>query len=252
MKKLKMIRNIVLVVIIMYSISTYGCIIPFTKDRVVLVTQTSHAIPGARTSDVHASSQYEIIETDDYGRKLFAISYSVRPFIIATCVMQKSDDQNVYYYDNVSYLCTEKYKSYSQEQIIKLKEDNDWNKPLDATKMIKRELVNHATLQMERKPSNSMEEAQNAFYEKIEKNDKMMTFIQFFDYSTTGQELFLVSRQDNKSINGGYDYGPFDDYLMILNADGTYDPENYLIKVADLNHSNEPLTEIKEKNGWVG
>ena len=118
--------------------------------------------------------------------------------------------------------------------------------------MIKRELVNHATLQMERKPSNSMEEAQNAFYEKIEMNDKMMTFIQFFDYSTTGQELFLVSRQDNKSINGGYDYGPFDDYLMILNADGTYDPENYLIKVADLNHSNEPLTEIKEKNGWVG
>lgn len=251
MKKSKMIRNIVLVVIIMYSISTYGCIIPFTKDRVMLVTQTSHAIPGARTSDVHASSQYEIIETDDYGRKLFAISFDEHPFITATCVMQKSDDQSVYYYDNVSYLCTEKYKSYSQEQIIKLKENNDWNKPLDVTKMIKRKFVNAFSLEPDRESAVNREKVSSAYIQTFGAS-KYLTSAGYFDYSQTGQEIFLVSRAEKKVNDGRTELILIDRYFMILNADGTYDPENYLIKIDDLSKSNEPLAEIKEKNGWVG
>jgi len=39
---------------------------------------------------------------------------------------------------------------------------------------------------------------------------------------------------------------------MILNADGTYDPETYLIKIDDLDKSNELLAEIKTNNDWVG
>lgn len=39
---------------------------------------------------------------------------------------------------------------------------------------------------------------------------------------------------------------------MILNADGSFDPDNYLIKVDDWDQINTLLAEIKEKNGWVG
>lgn len=49
-----------------------------------------------------------------------------------------------------------------------------------------------------------------------------------------------------------HDWRLLDYHLMILNDDGTYDPENYLVKIDDLSQSNEALAEIKERNGWVG
>ena len=247
----KMKRTVAIVLLAVLLFSLYGCYPRNPLTQVLLVTQTSYAIPGARISDVNSSKQYEIIETDDYGRKLFAISFDEHPFITATCVMQKSDDQSVYYYDNVSYLCTEKFKSYSQEQIIKLKEDNDWNKPLDATKMIKREFVNAFSLEPDRESAVNREKVSSAYIQTFGAS-KYLTSAGYFDYSQTGQEIFLVSRAEEEVNDGRTDLILIDRYFMILNADGTYDPENYLIKVDDLNHSNEPLAEIKEKNGWIG
>ncbi|MDD4096102.1 MAG: hypothetical protein PHP22_07675 [Oscillospiraceae bacterium] len=81
-----------------------------------------------------------------------------------------------------------------------------------------------------------------------------MTDIYVFDVSQTGQKHFCVKRRINISTTGGYEYSPFDSYFMILNADGSYDPENYLLIIDDMDESNSPslLAEIKEQNGWVG
>ncbi len=94
--------------------------------------------------------------------------------------------------------------------------------------------------------------AQNAFYNTISEDKKISTYTRFFDYSQTGQEIFFVSRVTGKVTDAGYQVIYVDDYLMILNSDGSYDPENYLVKLEDAKNSNAQLAEIKEKNGWVG
>jgi hypothetical protein len=50
----------------------------------------------------------------------------------------KYDEKHIYYYDNVSFLYTIKYREYTPEQVSDLKEANDWNKPLDEEKTQKR------------------------------------------------------------------------------------------------------------------
>ena len=37
---------------------------------------------------------------------------------------------------------------------------------------------------------------------------------------------------------------------MVINADGTYDPDNFIVKFDDLYNSNEPLIRVKEQNDW--
>lgn len=166
--------------------------------------------------------------------------------------MQKHDDKHVYYYDNVSYISTEKYNVITQEELNILKEVNDWNQSLKEEKMVKRKLVNKYNLSPKIVPLLDYKDLQKEFNATVDDNEKISTTINVFDTSQTGQQLYYVFRKINKSTTGGFEYVPLDQYLMILNADGTYDPENYLIKIDDLSRSNEPLTEIKEKNDWVG
>ena len=40
-------------------------------------------------------------------------------------------------------------------------------------------------------------------------------------------------------------------YFMILNEDGSYNPETYLIEVPDVFNYQELLHEFKEMNGWT-
>lgn len=247
MKRMKTFGTIIVVLIILFSVITCGCQRRYSQDMVMMFTQVFHAVPGTRSFDKH-SIEGEIIETDDYGRMQFSFWTGN---IEGVCIMQKHEEKYVYYYDNVSYLISEEHKEHTTEELDAFKEANDWNEPMDESKMIKRELI-ESTLYTYTKKDLERKELLQIFYNTMIDTEKYMTFVGYCDSSQTGQELYFVSRAINKSTTGGYEYVPFDHYFMILNADGTYDPENYLIKYDDLRHSNEPLAEIKEKNGWVG
>jgi len=251
MKYLRKVTILPLIIIFVFSISTSGCFLPYDEDRVLVVSQISYAIPGARTGDNYAI-HYEFLDADEYGRKLFAFSINTSLGIAAVCVLQKNDRKYVYYYDTVSYLMTEQFNQCTPEQLEALKVANDWNKAMDEEKMIKRELVNKTTLGPSRKSDLDRGMVQNIFYRSIDQDKNISTNAQYFDYSQTGQEIFFVSRDEEKKINGKSVWTNIDYYFMILNSDGTYDPQNYLIKLDDLNTSNAPLAEIKEKNGWKG
>jgi len=251
LKKIRIVPLTVIVVLLILTSLTGGCFHSYPKDEVVMVTQFFYAVPGAITSDPHAIRS-EYIDTDDYGRKLFAFSINTSRGILGVCILQKYDDKYVYYYDNVSYQCTEQFNSCSPEQLEALKEANDWNKAINEEKMVKREFVDRFSLWPDRKSSFDQEEAINAFYDTVGEDVKIYTYARYFDFSQTGQEIFFVSRDEKVMVNGKWEFTFVDSYLMILNADGTYDPENYLIKLDNVNMSNTPLAEIKEKNGWEG
>lgn len=190
----------------------------------------------------------KITETDEYGRKMFSF---ITGRVYGVCIMQNNDERYVYYYDNESYLLSEQYNPFTADQLYALKEANDWNEPLDDDKMINRELVDAYSLKPDRKSVLAYENAKSAFYETNDE-EGYITSIQFFDYSQSQQEIFLVMRHEQIITEENYKLILIDYHFMILNADGTYDPENYLIKIDDLSQSNEALAAIKERNGWVG
>lgn len=248
MKRMKTFGSIIIVLIIFLSVITGGCQRRYSQDMVMMFTQVFHAVPGERSFDPNVIKG-EIIETDEYGRMRFSFWTGI---VEGVCIMQKHDEKYVYYYDNVSYLVSEQYKEHTTEELDFFLEANDWNQPLDESKMTKRELIDNYSLKPNRESINDYERAKRAFYET---NDEMdcVTSAGIIDYSQNGQELFIVTRHEAiKNETGGNEYALIDQYFMILNADGGYDPENYLLKIDDLTQSNEPLAEIKARNGWVG
>ncbi len=249
MKQVKTIGGILLALIILSSTLAGGC---FTKqyspDMVRMFTQVFHAVPGGQSYDKHVIKG-EIIDTDEYGRICFYFQTGGR--LSGICIMQKYDEEYVYYYDNVSYLTSVMTRKYSKEEWSTFKEQNDWNQPIDEEKMIKREMV-QSILSRNRESVIDIEAVKEAFYQTMDENGYIFG-TGYFDYSQSGQEIFLIERYErSKKEDDPYYYVVFDYHLMILNADGSYDPENYLLKIDDLSQSNAPLAEIKEKNGWVG
>lgn len=248
MKRIKSVGNLLLVMmIILFSISISGCFHKYSLETVTMMTQAFYAIPDAE-NEPH-SLQAEFIETDNYGRTLFAFSSGS---VSALCILQKSDDKYVYYYNNVSFLIgSYNYKKYNPEDLDALKEANDWDEAIDENKMIKREL-NQSDLLRNRDSAIGWRKANSILDNALGADEKNHFSSEYFDYSQTGQEIFCVYQMQNTSTTGEYDWEVLEEYLMILNADGSYDPENYLIQIDDWDQINTLLAEIKDRNGWVG
>ena len=233
-----------------------GCAFDYTYDRVVGVTQACYAIPGCYTSDKHAS-RVKFIEKDQYNRKLFAIRISG---INAIMISQKCDERLVYYYDNVSYACTKEYAKYTYSEIEELKDKNDWGKELNVDKMICRVLNSAHDLMPQMNLSNlsnfgnilEYTNADRIFEHNVCIPDGWAYYINVCDKSVTDQELYigtLYKKNDGSEQAGVHDRKH---YLMIINADGTYDPDTFIVEFDDINKSNEPLAKVKAMNGWIG
>jgi len=170
MKHLKPIRIVALIAIFVFSISTYGCI-PHSRDQVATITQICYSIPGAKTGKQY-TTRFDFLDTDDYGRKLFAFSNPEGVGIAGVFITQKYDNKYVYYYDNVSYFCTDRILEYSPEQLDALKQANDWNKPLNEEKIIKREYVNKFLLGPDRNSAIEGQDAIDAFCDTMGVDEK--------------------------------------------------------------------------------
>ncbi len=214
-----------------------GCFIPYSHHKIEMFTQIFHAIP-INLGDLHLLKS-EVIETDKYGRRLFAFSTSDSS---GYCILQKTDDSYAYYYDNISFQLRRESErisvlidEYAPEDVEELKVKNDWDKELDESKMVKKAFMGEFLLSKSRKSVISEEKITKLLNSNFE--NKYYDDYDFFfcDYSQTGQELF--------NIRG--------EYLMILNADGTYNADHYLMKIDDWEQINSLLAEIKKNNGWV-
>ncbi len=212
-------------------------------------TLCSYAIPGGYADDVGEISNF-YIEKDNHGRVLFTTTGYKGASAIA--IIQYYDDENVYYYDNVCYLSTEMYDKYSQEQVDYLKKINDWNEDLDYDKMVQRKL--HSEGYDQALKHDNYKSCRSLIMDDdliaIPEGYKYDFF--FCDKSQSAQELyfirvFAVDENGNSDKTKHVYY-----YLVIIEADGSYDSENSIIEIPDILESNAPLAKIKELNGWVG
>lgn len=103
-------------------------------------------------ADFAMDSEIEIIEQDQYGRTLFTyyekyyvggdISFS------SLVICQSSNEQHAFYYEDVNFIVKEQevdipwpVNEFTNEEIEQLKLANDWNKPLNLEKCVKKELT---------------------------------------------------------------------------------------------------------------
>jgi len=101
-----------------------------------MISTASFAVPCMFRWDMKGGG-YEELEKDEYGRILFSLNeYCVLSNAKETVlvIMQKYDDEAVYFYEDIAYTLEEA----SEETKTQLKELNDWNLPIDETKIAKR------------------------------------------------------------------------------------------------------------------
>ncbi|MCH4202442.1 MAG: hypothetical protein LKF69_01565 [Bacilli bacterium] len=103
----------------------------------------------------------EKLDEDEQGRVLFCYSEAQETGNVYLLIMQKSDDNDVYYYDKINYICEplsegnyvilygakkpsiiyDKYNGFSEDMINELKTLNDWNEEINISKCISKVIV---------------------------------------------------------------------------------------------------------------
>lgn len=153
MKK-RILLVIITLLLLFSSCGTYGY---YRGKYPYLFTQITSSLLGTGSYDPNIRETIYIVETDKYGREIFLtidgsdLSGSIA--VIGVC--QKNDNENVYYYPEINFIqktslvgsylveegnyiedCIKKH--FTVDEINKLKERNDWNKPLIEEKYIKK------------------------------------------------------------------------------------------------------------------
>ncbi len=134
---------------------------PYRGEYKELYTVAVYSIPdavgymhfgeGARNSDIY------VWEQDDYGRTLFSYCEDDDNQIFGLVISQSYDENNVYFYPDINYALTfidseyydylkNKTEAFYLEAKDKLKEKNDWNKPLDKNKCVCYPITDHKIL----------------------------------------------------------------------------------------------------------
>ncbi|MHB1453659.1 MAG: hypothetical protein ACYCYM_06880 [Saccharofermentanales bacterium] len=231
----------------------------YRNNDVDLYTIAVNSLLGAA---VYESDKILNLETDDFGRKLFAYEgftcngTSENGRIFAVLVSQKTTDTEAYFYDNVNFLycgisSANQYKvltkqqvrnCFTDEQIASLKAYNDWNSPLDESRFFTVKIQSRKT---DTVPKNKLKrsflmiaaeneyENSNKLLLTTDKNRKSIYCIRVKpEYATRGDYIFLKS------------------YVMLFDEKGNVDAEKGIMEIENVWNYQEQLLSFKTANDW--
>ena len=291
---MKKILSLLLVIASLCGLS--GCIFnrenpyPYRGEYKELYTTAIYSIPnavgymhhgeGAYSSDIH------IWEQDDYGRTLFSYCEDYGNQIFALVIFQASDETNVYFYSDINYALTlidseylyegatgdhlkNKTEDFYLENKDKLKEKNDWNKPIDKGKCVSYPITDHKILGENIYSLNEVQcnEILNDYTKTLnlpnpEKSPhRYNNVLQIDADGKVLHEIYGVHRRyDNPDWeNKNAEYTWYDIVLWVItDNNGNYDKENGVMvmysKANESDHSfvynADDILEFKNKNGW--
>ena len=221
---------------------------PYGGENIELYTVAAHGVVGAGWR----GGRTEIIDTDSFGRVLFSYTQIYLPGELSDCaglcayvICQQSDREFSYYYEDICFIAAPSWETFAADDIEQLKEANDWEQELEPALMAKQKRARRDGVKRydaEGCPS----EIAHMQRDEIVNSDMFDTVGGKCDVDQAGKTLFFF-----RAYKKGRSPEEFSSaYYMILNADGTYDPENYFIEVPDIFNYQELLHELKERNGW--
>ena len=224
--------------------------------------------------ETEVDSRIEVLATDSYGRVLFNYANLIPLYDYegesAYLICHYYDEKYVYFYDD-SYLYSgltrmlpaEGELGETEDKFEWLKQVNDWNKPLDLDKCVRKEIVR------EKQVIDDSIQSIRSFYLEIFGDNAIEFNIptnsdSYLDIVTKGRVGFmpsyvtsdgngkklLVASGLNKVETSEEDEEVYF-ALMIFNSDWTYDSENYLIiEKEEMFEYLEELKLLKKSVGW--
>jgi len=202
-----------------------------------------------------------VLDEDDFGRVMFAFTGDTsHEEVIAVLVAQKTTKTHSYFYDGANdifcplrvawpYKLTRDLVSerFTDEQIAQLKQDNDWNKEIDDSKLFKAEITikkNNDIVPWSKRV---------AAYEQASPIGEV-TFDDHYSYNA-----LLTTDADGKSIyyirgrlyvSGAKSFVFTGSYLFMFDKDGTLIDKTGTEEVTDFWNYHDQLRRFKEINGW--
>jgi hypothetical protein len=213
------------------------------------------------------SGGIEVIEEDDYGRRLFLYTgvsiasdkkvYSDWRYIVGFFVSQKTEDEKVYYYEDVNYTLYEQSTEASPLELIttedmnRLKTKNDWNTPVVESKCITKEISRQnkgysTGLIKSLKRGSVMDKVANALGVQAGYSLSDPYYLTSDEYDR--HIYFFRAIQENGE--GSSDDTYTDSYVVMFNADGSFDPDTGIMEITDPYDYQDALHDFKQRNGW--
>ena len=140
MNKLKKVLILFFVLLMILSLFSWDRFHKYKGDDYDLFTVAINSVLDQTGKSFREAPALEIKEQDNYGRTMFY--YHERGYISQhnLIIAQKSDDEFVYYYEDYNFI-SKSENEFSSEDIEALKSANDWNKPINENKLIKKAIV---------------------------------------------------------------------------------------------------------------
>ena len=214
-----------------------------------------------------------LAEEDNFGRKMYlyiakaSTAYQKTnegaEFVMALLIEQKSDNKCVYYYPDISFIVREMSQSakdagFGHEQLLNsvreiiseaeieaLKSDNDWNKPMDESKLIKTRFPKRNQFRSVLEKSVPKRVRRKVYDEMSGHNDsihKDSIMEGFYDYLTVddyGRHIcFFRTQDENRTFTNSY--------VVMFKPGGSYE----IAEIFDLWNYQGELKTFKEQNDW--
>ena len=205
-------------------------------------------------ADKEIDPKIEVIEQDRYGRMLFAYyeayyfaCYSDETTLSFSTllIMQHSSKEYVYYYEDYNYSIRrqniyEPLKKFTEEDIAYLKLQNDWDKPLDLDKCVRKEIVNNKI--------------------QISVDSPIVEVIRE-ELSVQLKDLFMVEHLTNDLVGNSIVYGSreitidgermSDYFVAFVQSEGDDVQKIVFFEPSDLYDYRDEFIEFKKQNGWI-
>lgn len=267
-------KIIAFVFLCVVCVSISSCYYEYKGEEEALYTVAISNIFGAAGYESNGEISYDpkitVLEKDSYGRTLFLYDEiycdvpdcdSLCDYGAAFCIMQSSTASHVYYYQDVCYFPCINFLRFEEPDVLaennaelikKLKEQNDWDNPLDLSVYEKSMIITEK--------SEGKLTVDSAKLEKL-----VLDRARQFGYTGSDTSIFRYSRYCNTDKYGrelyylyamGMDYNADGstfldsyDFALIVNPDGKINA-NSIVKIDNPAESYEKVLKLKEEHGW--
>ena len=197
-----------------------------------------------------------VLEEDSYGRILFLYRdqsdfSSWFQWCKGLFIAQKSEDSTVWFYEDFCYKMWGGTEELDWAYVDTLKEQNDWGKPINETKMskLKYDGMNYClNIPHDEKTSagnliSNTQEFKQFLQTTSQASVRSITY-SYLCKDETDQRIFLACGVTEQYKN--IEYGPY--YIYLIRLDGSYE----CIEIDGPFDCNQELHDLKVKNNWSG
>lgn len=253
-KKISIFLVLLLVcVFLLQACLAWGAPVTYEGKNVDLYSEAIHSLLGIAS---YGFSGILILEEDEYGRKLFTASLRDGYYdgqLACIFISQKSDDQYVYYYEDINYEIKKQprgssftkeavYERFSSEEIELLKKRNDWEKEKRSKELFKAPIAGNKFYLSNVVSENTMTELRDSL-------GFLSSAWGYVPLCQDGYENTLMLLSGNREGEPqGDNFNHF--YAVLFSAEGKLKSDNAVMEVTDIWDYRDQMIAFKEANGW--